>query len=107
MIETLKNLGELSDALVPRRWYKHYRKASTEALRYQAPLARLAAADGEEQAQAHHIDLGAIPGLAVAVDASLEVTADELVLRVESEGALQEVQLGDTTTQSANARRAA
>jgi len=103
MIDTLKELGELSDALVPRRWHRQYRKAPKEALPYAAPIDRLAAADSEEPMQAHRIDLGAIPGLATLTDARLEVTGDELMLRVYSDGALREVRLGDAVARHEHA----
>lgn len=103
LIATLQDLGELGTALAPRRWLSRYRSAQAAPVRYIAPRERLAAADGEARGETFSIDLGAIPGLAGSVNACLELSGQEVVLRVDAECDLKEVRFGTGVSHSAGA----
>lgn len=91
-IETLADLGELGDALVPRRWLKRYRGTP---IRYAGPPLRLAAADTDATDKAHRIALGQLPGLAGTVYASIEIVAESATLHVDADdGIVKRVSFG-------------
>jgi len=108
-IETLWELNELGTALAPRRWLKQQtaRADAMEPIHYAVPPLRLVAAD-LEQAQneaVSEIDLGAITGLAVAVNASLRLVDSQIVLCVDADGPLESVRIGDSISQAEHAEQ--
>lgn len=99
-IETLRDLRELGDAIAPRRWLKVYRGATATPTVYPVRRLRLAAADVALAAVPQEFDLGAIPGLETDVNATLEVTAAEVILTIDADQRLVEVSIGDTVARS-------
>lgn len=102
-ISSLRDVGELGTALAPRRWLKHYEKRAHEPTALSLPRGRLAAADRPLEPEPDEIDLGAIAGLATAVNASLRVTGRRVLLIVDADGELREVRLGGAVARSAAA----
>jgi hypothetical protein len=72
--DTLLEEGELGQALIPRRWRKNHAGGAGRAVDYDLGPLRLAAAQDDTVASAT-IELGALPGLAADVDASLQLSA--------------------------------
>jgi len=102
-ISSLRDLGELGTAIAPRLWLKRYEQRANEAIHYIVPSARLAAADTQRDAAQHDVDLGTIAGLATTINVSLHLVGAKVILRVDADGELKEVRIGDGACHSANA----
>jgi hypothetical protein len=94
LVETLLELGESDVAFLPRRWLKQHKNSADQPIRYAAPVLRLAAADSEQRSALSTIDLGSLSGLAVSVNATLEVSGQDVALRVDTDGELSEIGIG-------------
>lgn len=101
--DALNEEGELSDAIIPRRWRRDYAGKCADAVGYSVPL-NLAAADDGQKAHRVNLKLGPLPGLTAETDAGLSLSAGQWTLRVEvSNGTLTRVQMNERVATQANA----